>query len=417
MTSVIKTELGIFDRKPIQLVTKSATWTDNHPIGNVGDGPIEFFVSGTAEHYIDLNDTCLEIFYDVKRGKEYVNDKTAQDGQTIAQLVKGSNVFASSLFSDVFVYLNEKCVQGGDNMYPYKAFIDSLLCYGSDAKSSYLNISGFCTKESEYYKNVQGSKNKQMITPIFGDLFQQQKYLIPKVDLRIKLQRSKDGFPLIATNEDEKAKVKITKAVLWTRKVLCEPSVLTAHESGLSTQNAVYPINKVEMTTFTIPSGCQSYSRDNLFQGKIPKMIVIGLIKNTAFNGTKTEDPFAFTHCNINEISLNKEGESVPYKPFTPDYDNGRYCREYLTLFQSVNSYLSDKSSGITYEEYKNKYCLYAFNLAPDLSVELNQPRKEGSLRLDLRFSKEVENTLNVIVFSVIDKEIEITKLRDVMII
>lgn len=419
MTSLLKAELGIFDRNPLQITTKSATWTDNHPIGNVGDGPIEFFVTGTSEHYIDLNDTFIEINYHVKRNGNYVNDPiVGTDNVTpVDQKVRGANVFLSSLFSDVFVYLNEKCIQGGDNMYPYKAYMDSLLCYGNDSKESYLRTSGFYSKTSDSYNYVQGDKEKQLIAPIYGDMFQQQKYLIPKVDLRIKFQRSKNGFPLIATQGDDKAIVTITKAVLWTRKVLCEDSVLAAHEKGLLTQNAVYPINRVEMSTYTIPSGTFSHSRDNLFNGKIPKMIVVGILSNSAFNGAIDQDPFKFTHHDLNSIALYKEGESLPYKPFEPDFASDRYTREYLTIFQALNSFLTYKSSGVTYEDYKTNHCLYAFNLASDLCVELNQPRKEGSLRLEIKFKTGPANTLNVILYSIIDKEIEITKLRDVMLI
>jgi hypothetical protein len=47
-----------------------------------------------------------------------------------------------SLFSDVSVSLNEKLVSPSTSLYPDRAYIETLLSYGSAAKESQLTVQG-----------------------------------------------------------------------------------------------------------------------------------------------------------------------------------------------------------------------------------------------------------------------------------
>ena len=48
------------------------------------------------------------------------------------------NLWMHSLFSDVSVSLNEKLVSPPTSLYPYRAYIETLLIYGPAAKESQL---------------------------------------------------------------------------------------------------------------------------------------------------------------------------------------------------------------------------------------------------------------------------------------
>ena len=69
-------------------------------------------------------------------------------------IVAPTNLFLHSLFSKVEVKLNGKQVCSMNNrIYPYRAMLETLLSYGSDAKSSHL--------ESElYYKDTAGGNGR-----------------------------------------------------------------------------------------------------------------------------------------------------------------------------------------------------------------------------------------------------------------
>jgi hypothetical protein len=101
------------------------------------------------------------------------------------------NLWMHSLFSDVNVSLSEKLVSPPSSMYPYRAYIETLLSYGPAAKESQLtgvmwykdtpgqqdkrttDNKGFTTRK----KLTALSKSVQMMGKLHLDLFCQDKYI------------------------------------------------------------------------------------------------------------------------------------------------------------------------------------------------------------------------------------------------
>jgi hypothetical protein len=74
------------------------------------------------------------------------------------------------------------------------------------------------------------------------------------------------------------------------------PLVL-AHANVLAMKRkAIYPVTHSRIKTFTANSGTRQVSLDNAFLGPIPDRILIALVKNTAFVGSVSTNPFHFHH-------------------------------------------------------------------------------------------------------------------------
>jgi hypothetical protein len=93
-------------------------------------GPYEFVVSGTGEDYIDLANTYLFV--------EAQITKTDGSALNVDSDVGPVNLWMHSLFSDVSVSINEKLVFPPTSMYSYRAYLETLLSYGTAAKDSQL---------------------------------------------------------------------------------------------------------------------------------------------------------------------------------------------------------------------------------------------------------------------------------------
>ena len=78
--------------------------------------------------------------------------------------------------------------------------------------------------------------------------------------MKIKLFKSKPEFQVMihtantVNNRATAVKIKIEKAVLYVRRIKATASKIREIESQLETQNAISPIQKSKMVTFTIPS-------------------------------------------------------------------------------------------------------------------------------------------------------------------
>jgi hypothetical protein len=59
-------------------------------------------------------------------------------------------------------------------------------------------------------------------------------------------------------------------------------------------RKAHYPVTHTQIENFTANSGAQHVSIDNAFLGPIPESILITVVKNTAFLGSASKNPFHF---------------------------------------------------------------------------------------------------------------------------
>ncbi|KAK6191147.1 hypothetical protein SNE40_002887 [Patella caerulea] len=139
--------------------------------------------------------------------------------------------------------------------------------------------------------------------------FSQNKYLFNGVYMRIRMVRTKDTFCLMATNDN--FKVVIEKASLFIQRLKLNPSVTVAHASALMKRNAIYPIRRVDVKSFTTPAGNRSLDKDNLFQGQTPRRVIVTFVSNEAFSGSMIKSPFRLQNFDINHISLHEDGEDV----------------------------------------------------------------------------------------------------------
>ena len=101
-------------------------------IGSNDQGSYEFAVSGAGDYYIDLANTYLF------------------GGADVGHV----NLWMHSLFSDVSVSLNEKLVSLPTSLYPYRAYIETLLSYGPAVKES--QLTGVM-----WYKDTPGHQYKR----------------------------------------------------------------------------------------------------------------------------------------------------------------------------------------------------------------------------------------------------------------
>jgi hypothetical protein len=106
-----KSELDLFQVPPTQISYESARVVDYYPISNIDNGPIECFISGSSDEYIDLSQTFLYIETQILD-----HENKALTNQAVAP----ANLFLHSLFSQVDVSLNETLVTASVNTYPYR---------------------------------------------------------------------------------------------------------------------------------------------------------------------------------------------------------------------------------------------------------------------------------------------------------
>lgn len=407
-----KTELCLFDTAPAQTVIDSATFTDVFPSTSIGNKQqdIEFVINSNDTEYLDLNDTSLYLQMKIVK----------RDGGNIEDSLRvlPTNFLMNALFSDVQLMLNDTIVEGGDRMYAYKSTIESIFNFNEDAKRFQLMPMGFSDNVEHRRAWCADSKTFELIGALRLDFLNQPKYLLPGIDVRIRLIRNKNEFVLQTQAANAMPNLKISKAVMYVRRVKINPAVAMGHQLGLMKQNVLYPYTKSQTISYTIAKGSLSYHKDNIFSAlRLPKFVIVGFVKSLAYGGSYQNDPFKFQHFNVNHVALLCNGQPIPFcESYHPDFENGLFLRDYfISIIQNPEMLNSNKNNGISAEAFKESRCFFTFNLTPDFDMAACQPPRDGNLRLDVSFKNELADAINVIVYGIFDSEVQVGKNKQIM--
>lgn len=405
--SCAKTELCIFDSAFPQVVVDNGAFEEIFPINTItgkSAADIEFNIIGSNTDYLDLNDTLL--FVSIKVLKE---DETAL---VAADKCVPSDYLFHLLFKDIILSMNNEKIEGGNNHYAHKALIETILNYNKDTKNTTLSSIGYASTDTISKAWIVPSVNFNMCGSIQLDFFDQPKYLIPGVNVHLRLQRNKPSFCLKA--EGVKPIIQINDARLYIRRVKVEPSVLMGHQIGLNKRNAIYPIRKTEFVSFTISKGSSSFYKDQIFGDlRLPKFILVTFQSNAQYNGSYAEDCSVFKNLDLREITLSRNTEYR--ESYTVNFADNYMTAYVMSIVRNMGHLDKNLSCGITPTEFKDKYPFFTFVLAPDFDIITTQLPKQGNLRLDIKFGTSLVEPANIIIYAVFDSEIQINKNRTVL--
>lgn len=422
-------ETDMFSEMDKQIELEEGYWEDIYPLNNVSsDGPIEFKISGLPSQFIDLNNTFIHVQVKIVNS---TSEAELNESDDVAPI----NNWLHSLFSDITLSISNTQVEGGDHHYAFKAYLQNLLIMNKNTKTTQMQASGWYEDTSGKFDNggdqntgykkrkelVQGSKVCDMSGPLLLDTALQNRFILPNTPLEIKFLKSKAEFQSIiktASTVNSRAtglKIKFTKAVLYVRRVISAPSKILEIENQLESQNAIIPIQRTRIITYTIAKGSTSSNKESIFHGMMPKAIFIGLVSNSAYNGTYTSNPFNFQDFKLNKIAVYKGGIPFPCRAYEPDFQNKQFSREYISLLQTLDMFNKSEENGITMDEWANGNTIYGFNLTPNLTVAgMSQIARDGSIRIEMQFNQSLNEAVNVIVMGIFDGKIQITKMRNV---
>ncbi|XP_073529914.1 uncharacterized protein F54H12.2-like [Phyllobates terribilis] len=334
--------MDIFTVPPTQTSVEKSFFVEVQPIAALADNaPLEFFVSGSGEYYYDLNNTLLNVQCRILK----------QDGMVLAAGTRVGliNYPIATLFNQVDITLGDCLISQSDNLYSYRAYIETLLNYSTQALRSqftaglfYKDTAGHHQTTVLYGENqnhgfacrahaTRLSRPVELVGLIFGDIFNQPKLILNGLDLKIKLSRNKDSFCLM-TPEMEKFKVQIVNAALYVKRVQVSPAIRIGHSQALLSSPAKYALDRACLKVYSIPGGTRNSNHENLFLGQIPKTVILCFVDNEAFSGSYQKNPLCFHHYRINHAALYLDGQQIPAKPFHPNFDAEHAVREYMAL-------------------------------------------------------------------------------------
>lgn len=421
-------ELDLFTVGPTQTSVIKKSDIEYQPISAVSsNAPAEFNIPGT-EDYIDLPYTQIYISGRIKH----------KDGSDLAtdEKVAPVNNLLHSLWKQVDVYFGSTQVSSATNTYSAESYCKTVLNFGMSAKNSQLQAAMWYGDTSGSFEDakvgstgkntgfkqrsalVKESREFELIGPLLCDVFMIRKYLLSFVDLKIKLVPNAPEY-FILCDEDKEYKIDFTSIKLKVRKVKVANHVIVAHEAALTKSPAVYGVPRTMCKSFTIAGTTPSLVKDNVFNGQIPKRLIVFMTKAAATNGNYKMNPFNMKLFNISSIGIYVDGEQSPSKPLKLNLSGNdkKFLESYQTLFTGTGKYHDDAGNQITRTDYYGGYGIFVFDLRPDgcNASERFGLRQRGNLSIEVIFSQALSEAINLFCLGEFENVLELDRNRNVL--
>jgi hypothetical protein len=416
-----KSELDLFTVPPTQVVVKRGFWEEIQPMNPVtNDGPYDFRIPPDP-HYIQLNKNYIYIQFRIKKPPIVAPATTVPP---IAPI----NLLGKTFFKQVKLFLGGRLVSDSSDKYAYRAYFETELNFGSDAKQSHLQSAlyyheaganvdskdnaGF-KKRAELFKD---ENIVEVMAPLHIDLFLQDRFLLNNIDLRLELHRNSNQFLLqcfeAATTNLE---LDVLSMKFYIRKVELLDSVSLALETTLSAYSAKYPIRRVMMTNLNISNPARATPHHTLFTGQLPRRIVFVCIEGDAYRGVYSKSPFNFKPFSINGVKVICGGSTFPAHPLRVDFKNNKFIQAYNHLMEALDIAHDNKGNYISVTDYQTSHCFFAFDLTPDEDDNGHWDLvKEGTTSIEIEFGDALPRAgLEIVIYAEFDNLILIDKDRN----
>ena len=382
-------------------------WVKSYPKLNTDD-ILEFQVC-ESKFQVLLSDVYLHFVVEIDQS--YVSS---------AALVP-QNWFGAKQFSSVEVKLNDESVsrRSMPNEYGLSAYISSLLSFsGGNLKTGMKTLGVFddtnlttaqiklMINEDSWdgyvaeRKGAGGNFKYEIIMPIDNTIFYSDDLLPSGQRWSLSFERAETKYSTLVsvaeTTMDNVANVLPLEDVY-----LMIPYVNDEKMKQLESNWIEKPISisydNYQLQRFTIEHGGTNVRLSNIINGKLPKLMLYGIMKETSYMGTFIESSTLFHRHGLTEIDMLINGVSAHGMPIKMSED----CISvpYTKFLNATNNFINKSTSQVLPLEYYNNY--HFLHVAT-----FNETA--GAVSFEFSFQGNVPNGLILVTCSIFDTNMEI---------
>ena len=273
------------------------------------------------------------------------------------------------------------------------------------------------------YEKHKNSTSVDYMATLQIPFARQRRYLLNHLDIRFELHRVSDAFALMST--EKKYKIVVEDLKMYVRKIELSNDLAAAIEKQLQTKHANYPVRRLELKVMHIGSGRKTTPTNTVWQGPIPRRVILCTLPNINYFGDVKKNPFLFEPNKIIRINLFVDNKCIPYsgpldmKFYNIDEDGtSLISRAYVQLHTSMG--LRDNpnnSNSIDMHRFTRDACYFVFDLTSDNTDDTNHWEliRTGSVSINMEFEEGIGNDgLRVIILGEFDNLITIDRLRQI---
>ena len=387
--------------------------------------PLEFTIPESGQDFIDLSRCKLDITLCIELNKSAI---------TSEHDVGPINILLQSLFSQVDMFMNHVRVTSSTTNYAYRAYIPLMLSTNAESKETFLSTQLFAKDSGtmDATNTAKGGTNTglisraqylsegkklQLVGPLYTDISQSKRWLIPGVTTRISLYRNVDSFVLMSPQKHD-FKVVIKQAKLIACYCTLFKEAYLANEAALSINPANYPLTNTVLKNYSLPGTETEKVFNDVFSGKIPEKVVIGFVRDDAYSGSFEKNPFNFQNFNAKFIGVYQNGEPVPGRAFEPKFNGtSELDTKYVDCYEALLRLTGGFSPvDITRTDFAEGYAFFCFDIEHNPNSEgMLSLYKTGNLSVEIKLKDSLTFTIQVIIVGTLPYVMKINKKREII--
>ena len=266
-------------------------------------------------------------------------------------------------------------------------------------------------------EKIKGGKWTHYSFKPMHEIFYSQRILPPGIEQKYMFELQNANFYL---NGADAAGVKNPhkddfKFEFHMVTVRLNPLLYRAISSARHTRrlNVKITTSRTEIRNFTLPANIVDFNEGNLWQGRIPQRMVVGLRHPDCVNGNLLRYPYAFEKFGLISMKQLIKGEEYPYRELVLNQGDGDIDDDgYFRLLQAGGFKRKVLEPMVTPEMWGHQHqcTLFVFdNTAGSLTdgPSLN-PRQHGDARLIFKLGANVNHAINITLYAQFENVITI---------
>jgi hypothetical protein len=194
---------------------------------------------------------------------------------------------------------------------------------------------------------------------------------------------------------------------------------MTGQARAFQDHNAIIPIQHCEVQAITVAKGQRFVSLDNVFSGRLPSLILVAMVDNTAYAGDMKSNPLCFKHYSLTDLIVSVNGTQHKIGPLNFDAASNLHVLGYHQLLKATGLLYQTESPIISLDRFKHGACLLAVDLSAEGASSGQGTHSSlapvGNVRIEANFAAALPDAVSFIVYSLRDGGvIEIDKNRSV---
>ena len=405
-----------------------------------GITPISF--EFTSSSYLDLNRSYILLELQLKNAADAAN--LAQANQTFL-----ANNLAHTLFKQLVLRLNGALITPQTDAYHHLAFIETLMNHDIEDCDDLLTLQGYydCLNvpddgdgdeitanqqnfAHDDYKALDDDKKRMILDRVkyLGgnrvslrlkpalEVFRLSKLMVPNVQIQLQMYLNDPAMWTIKyhgavaprlTEADISAK-------LVLRQVELQPNVnAELRKRRIAGAPCSYPVVRSAIRTFNLANDQRVFECQDPFYKQVPNRIIVALVKQAAFNGDNTLNPFNYGKYNLSTVKLTINGEEYPYSTLELNHNNGnKDVVGYGRFLEATGCISRGKGNLVKRKDWGHgkRANLLAFDTTANKTVDspVLNPEQKGDVRLILNFGANPGANLTVLVYGEFENVIEV---------